>query len=197
MNNFDNIKNFFNIPNLLSLLRIIIIGPFVYYFLEDNYIMAAIIIAISGLSDMCDGYIARKLDIVTKLGIMLDPIADKFTLAAVVVCLGIKIPVIMPIIIILLGKEVLMLLAGAILLGNHKTPPPAQWYGKLATVIFYISAVFIVLLKSVWKIENTTLIITLMCINVALMTFALARYFILFLKIMSNDSDNATNNKLK
>lgn len=195
--NLDNFKKNCNIPNLLSLFRIIIIGPFVYYFLKDDYIMAAIMIAISGLSDMFDGYIARKFDNVTKFGAMLDPIADKFTLAAVVVCLGIKIPVIMPIIVVLLGKEILMLSAGAILLKNHKTPPPAQWYGKLATIIFYISVVFIVLLKAVWGIENTNLIVILMCINVALMIFALAKYFILFLKIIRNDSDNATNNKFK
>ena len=192
-----NFKEYCNIPNLLSILRIIIIGPFVYYFLKDNYVMAAVMIAISGLSDMFDGYIARKFNQITKLGAMLDPVADKITLGSVVICMCIKIPVIMPIIIILLVKEILMLLAGLVLLKKHKTPPPAQWYGKVATIVFYISVAVIVFLKAIWGIENMVLTITLMCITVALMFFALIRYFILFLKILEGDSDKSTNNVIK
>ncbi len=195
--NSNNFKENCNIPNLLSILRIIIIGPFVYYFLKDNYVMAAVMIAISGLSDMFDGYIARKFNQITKLGAMLDPVADKITLGSVVICMCIKIPVIMPIIIILLVKEILMLLAGLVLLKKHKTPPPAQWYGKVATIVFYISVAVIVFLKAIWGIENMVLTITLMCITVALMFFALIRYFILFLKILEGDSDKSTNNVIK
>lgn len=195
--NSNNFKENCNIPNLLSILRIIIIGPFVYYFLKDNYVMAAVMIAISGLSDMFDGYIARKFNQITKLGAMLDPVADKITLGSVVICMCIKIPVIMPIIIILLVKEILMLLAGLVLLKKHKTPPPSQWYGKVATIVFYISVAVIVFLKAIWGIENMVLTITLMCITVALMFFALIRYFILFLKILEGDSDKSTNNVIK
>lgn len=195
--NSNNFKENCNIPNLLSILRIIIIGPFVYYFLKDNYVMAAVMIAISGISDMFDGYIARKFNQITKLGAMLDPVADKITLGSVVICMCIKIPVIMPIIIILLVKEILMLLAGLVLLKKHKTPPPAQWYGKVATIVFYISVAVIVFLKAIWGIENMVLTITLMCITVALMFFALIRYFILFLKILEGDSDKSTNNVIK
>ena len=195
--NSNNFKENCNIPNLLSILRIIIIGPFVYYFLKDNYVMAAVMIAISGLSDMFDGYIARRFNQITKLGAMLDPVADKITLGSVVICMCIKIPVIMPIIIILLVKEILMLLAGLVLLKKHKTPPPAQWYGKVATIVFYISVAVIVFLKAIWGIENMVLTITLMCITVALMFFALIRYFILFLKILEGDSDKSTNNVIR
>ena len=195
--NSNNFKENCNIPNLLSILRIIIIGPFVYYFLKDNYVMAAVMIAISGLSDMFDGYIARRFNQITKLGAMLDPVADKITLGSVVICMCIKIPVIMPIIIILLVKEILMLLAGLVLLKKHKTPPPAQWYGKIATIVFYISVAVIVFLKAIWGIENMVLTITLMCITVALMFFALIRYFILFLKILESGSDKSTNNVIK
>ena len=195
--NSNNFKENCNIPNLLSILRIIIIGPFVYYFLKDNYVMAAVMIAISGLSDMFDGYIARKFNQITKLGAMLDPVADKITLGSVVICMCIKIPVIIQIIIILLVKEILMLLAGLVLLKKHKTPPPAQWYGKVATIVFYISVAVIVFLKAIWGIENMVLTITLMCITVALMFFALIRYFILFLKILEGDSDKSTNNVIK
>ena len=90
-----------------------------------------------------------------------------------------------------------MLLAGLILLKKHKTPPPAQWYGKIATIVFYVSVAIIVLLKALWGIENITLTITLMCITVVLMFFALIKYFILFLQILGNDPDKSTDNIIK
>ena len=120
LTNTDSIKKVFNVPNLLSMLRIIIIFPFIYYFLIDNYVISVVLIAISGLSDMFDGFIARRFNQITKVGMMLDPVADKLTLLSVVVCLSVKVPIIMPIILVLVVKEVLMLLAGIILLKNHK-----------------------------------------------------------------------------
>ena len=79
LTNTDSIKKVFNVPNLLSMLRIIIIFPFIYYFLIDNYVISVVLIAISGLSDMFDGFIARRFNQITKVGMMLDPVADKLT----------------------------------------------------------------------------------------------------------------------
>ncbi len=197
MTNTDSIKKVFNVPNLLSMLRIIIIFPFIYYFLIDNYVISVVLIAISGFSDMFDGFIARRFNQITKVGMMLDPVADKLTLLSVVVCLSVKVPIIMPIILVLVVKEVLMLLAGIILLKNHKTPPSAKWYGKTATIVFYISVAVIVILKAVWNIEIESLTITLMCITVVLMLFALVKYFILFLDIMQDSSEKSTINTVK
>ena len=103
-------KEIFTIPNLLSILRIILILPFSIYFLNDEYIMAAVMLILSGITDMFDGMIARKFDQITKLGAMLDPIADKLTLAVVVICVGMKFNVVMPLVVILVVKEVSMLL---------------------------------------------------------------------------------------
>ena len=95
-------KENFNIPNILSFIRIIIIVPFVLYFLNDDYLLAALMLIFSGLSDMFDGLIARKLNQITKLGKVLDPVADKLTLTAVIICMGIKFPEIFPLVIILI-----------------------------------------------------------------------------------------------
>ena len=70
-------KENFNIPNILSFIRIIIIIPFVLYFLNDDYLMAALMLIFSGLSDMFDGIIARKRGIVTDFGKLMDPLSDK------------------------------------------------------------------------------------------------------------------------
>ena len=71
------------IPNIITYVRFVLIIPFVYFFLAEQYIYAAICIGLSGLSDCFDGMAARKLNQVTPLGKILDPIADKVTLFAV------------------------------------------------------------------------------------------------------------------
>ncbi len=75
------------IPNIITYVRFVLIIPFVYFFLAEQYIYAAICIGLSGLSDCFDGMAARKLNQVTPLGKILDPIADKVTLFAVVICM--------------------------------------------------------------------------------------------------------------
>ena len=67
------------IPNLLSVLRILVIAPFAYFFLNGQLLLAVLFLAFSGLSDMFDGMIARKFNQITELGKMLDPLADKLT----------------------------------------------------------------------------------------------------------------------
>lgn len=180
------IQNNLNIPNILSSIRIILIAPVIYFFLNEKYIVAALVLALSGISDLLDGFFARKYNQITKLGAMLDPVADKLTLTAIVVCLGIKFTVVMPFIIILVIKEVAMLAASCVLLAIHRVPPMAKWYGKLSTTIFYISVIIIVALKAFWGIENYQLTMTLMAITVAFMLFSLANYFILFCKELAS-----------
>ena len=80
------------IPNIITYVRFVLIIPFVYFFLAEQYIYAAICIGLSGLSDCFDGMAARKLNQVTPLGKILDPIADKVTLFAVVICMVIYVP---------------------------------------------------------------------------------------------------------
>ncbi|MBQ2092705.1 MAG: CDP-alcohol phosphatidyltransferase family protein, partial [Clostridia bacterium] len=73
------------IPNLLSLIRIILVPFFVYFFVTKRYLIAVIIILISGLSDAFDGKIARHFNQISKLGKLLDPAADKLTQIAITV----------------------------------------------------------------------------------------------------------------
>ena len=177
-------KENFNIPNILSFIRIIIIVPFVLYFLNDDYLLAALMLIFSGLSDMFDGLIARKLNQITKLGKVLDPVADKLTLTAVIICMGIKFPEIFPLVIILILKDVSMLIAGSFLLKKGIEPPAAKWYGKLSTVFFYISVIIIVALKAIWEINSPVISISLLSATAVFMLFALCKYFIIFLKLI-------------
>lgn len=190
MKRSTNLKYNFNVPNILSVLRIFLIFPFVTAVFKDNYIFAGIILVISGLSDLLDGLIARKFNQITPLGKMLDPAADKLTLMAVMVCVGFKFPKIFPFMVILVIKEVLMLSAGALILKNKKSLPSAKWYGKIATVIFYISVITIIGLKAIWNIDNELVNLSLMTLTAIFMIYAIMRYFRIFVYIMRNKENN-------
>ena len=168
--------------NILTYLRFLLVAPFIFFFLNKNYIAAALCIGFSGLSDCLDGFLARKLDQVTSLGKILDPIADKVTLVSVAVCMVIYMPSLLPIMLVMIGKEFLMLLGGLILLIMKITPPPARWYGKVATVIFYLSVCTIIFLKAAFNITNDMLITVTFIVTAAFMVFALVMYAALIVK---------------
>ncbi len=170
------------VPNILTYLRFLLVAPFIFFFLNKNYIAAALCIGFSGLSDCLDGFLARKLDQVTSLGKILDPIADKVTLVSVAVCMVIYMPSLLPIMLVMIGKEFLMLLGGLILLIMKITPPPARWYGKVATVIFYLSVCTIIFLKAAFNITNDMLITVTFIVTAAFMVFALVMYAALIVK---------------
>ena len=180
-------KGNLTVPNILSVMRIILIFPFVISILNDNYIHAGIILILSGISDLLDGIIARKLNQITTLGKILDPMADKLTLMAVMICFGIKFPCIFPFMIILVFKELCMLFGGAILIKQKKIPTTARWYGKFATVVFYFSVIIIIGLKALFGIENYFVNLSLMLLTALCMCYSIFRYFQIFMFIIKND----------
>lgn len=185
-----NINKNITIPNILSVARIILVAPFIYFFLEDNYVAAAVILIFSGLSDMFDGMIARKLNQITALGKILDPIADKLTLVSILICFSFKFPVLIPVVALMLLKEILMLLGGAHLINRRITPPAACWYGKVSTSVFYATTVVIVALKAIWDYQNIALTVILMSITAILMLYALVRYTIIYLKLLKEQKNH-------
>ena len=184
------IRENFTIPNIISIIRILLIYPFILYILKDEYVKAGLVLGASGISDILDGFIARNFNQISKLGKMIDPVADKLTLISVMVCMGLKIKEVKLFVIILSAKEVLMVLASAFLLKKHKIPPEAKWYGKIATVWFYFSAILIITLKSVWNIQNNSLTVSLMTVTVILMLYAFIKYFKIFVNIIRVDKNS-------
>lgn len=191
MNEKKIIKNQnWTIPNLLSVLRILVIAPFAYFFLHDQLLWAVVMLAFSGLSDLFDGMIARKFNQITELGKMLDPLADKLTQGTIAICLAVKHPLLIPILAIFVLKELGMLIGGCILLKKKKRPCAAKWYGKVATFLFYISAVVIVMMQGVFHLYTTTATIVayvLLGITAAFMIYAMVRYFQIFLQLLHSD----------
>ena len=128
------------VPNALTILRFILI-PFILISLKnDDYISTFILLTLSGLTDVLDGTIARKFNLISNFGKLMDPLADKLTQLTVLTTLAIKgiIPIWM--IVVLAVKECAMI-AGASFLYGKDLVVSSKWYGKLSTVLFYVAMV--------------------------------------------------------
>ena len=134
------------IPNILTIFRFILIPFIVLNLVYDSYIAAFIIFTISGLTDILDGFIARKFNFITNFGKLIDPLADKCTQIITLGTLAIKDIIPMWIIIIVVLKEFIMV-AGASFLYGKELVVSSRWYGKLATVLFYIAIVLSLFIK--------------------------------------------------
>ena len=134
------------VPNALSVLRILMVPFFAWYFLHGRLVVAAALLVLSGLTDMFDGLIARKFNQITEVGKILDPFADKLTQGVVAFCLAVRFPMIGPVLGLFIAKELLMLCCALVLLKKRKRPGGAKWYGKVATVLFYVSVSVIVVM---------------------------------------------------
>jgi len=132
-----------NLPNALTLFRFILIGIFPYlYFLEDlanHKVWAFAVFILAGITDVLDGFIARRYNLITKWGKLMDPLADKLMLITVLTCLFIDNIVPFWAILIIALKELLMILGAAFLYKNRKVVVQSNFYGKLATFLFYIA----------------------------------------------------------
>lgn len=180
------------VPNALSALRILIVPVFAWCFLTDRINLAAALLVLSGLSDMFDGLIARKFNQITELGKILDPFADKLTQGVVALCLAIKFPMIGPVLGLFIAKELLMLCCALVLLKKHKRPGGAKWYGKVATVMFYVSVSVIVVMDGLQLAATPTTFyavsFTLLIITGIMMFYAAFRYSQIFFALLHSTS---------
>ena len=184
MNVAETVKRNVTIPNMLTLLRIAVIIPMAECIWKEKYVYAGVFLAVSALSDLFDGMIARKFDQITQLGKILDPIADKLTLLAIVICMNRVYPYIYPFVTVMLVKEIVMLTGGMILLVKKIKPPPAQWFGKVSTAVFYISVIVLVALRAFWEITAAWISTALFGFSTGCMLFALLNYAVIFFEMI-------------
>ncbi len=136
-----------SLPNVLTIIRFILIPVFIYVFFqraEGNIIYATYIFILAGLTDILDGYIARKYNLITKWGQAMDPLADKLMQITVLVCFTVKNYLPLWVIIIIGIKELLMVTGGLFLYyKKDKVVIPANKYGKAATLAFYAAILYV------------------------------------------------------
>lgn len=143
--------DFLNIPNLLSLFRLILVPVFTYEFLSaENFVLAGILLLVSGITDCLDGFIARNFNMITDLGKVLDPLADKLTQVMTVFCLAVKgIRSMWVLFAVLVIKDLLMLIGGITIYRKKEFVVSSNWGGKAATIVFYVAVITMSLFNGV------------------------------------------------
>ena len=129
-----------NIPNILTILRFILIPVILYFIFTGHYLLGFIFFTISGITDILDGAIARKFNLITNFGKLMDPLADKLTQISVLATLVFQKIIPFWILIVVLLKELLMIIGASFLYGKDVVVY-SKWFGKLATVLFYLAIV--------------------------------------------------------
>lgn len=131
-------RKILTIPNLLSLLRMIMIPQLMWLYLrKQDYVRTVILLALSGATDVLDGIIARKFDMISDFGKAFDPVADKLTQMAMLYCVGTTFPEIRFLLILLVVKEVLSGIMSLVSIRKTGQVQGAQWHGKVVTVLLY------------------------------------------------------------
>ena len=169
-----------NVPNALSVLRIVLVPVFMILYLTQNDGWAFGVLLLSGLTDMFDGAIARRFNQITDCGKLLDPLSDKLTQVAVVISLTTRYEELLPLTILCLIKESCQAVGGILLLKNNSEVRGSKWFGKVSTVVFYASMLVLVL----WH-DQLPMTVNWLLVGVAglCMLLAFLGYLSMFIKI--------------
>ena len=137
------------LPNLLTLLRLFLCFPIIYNLVyKQNYIYAALIVGLAALTDIIDGLIARKLNMVTGLGELLDPVVDKIFVLVLMIAFVINETIPLLWLIILAAKEIIQLFGGLMMLKYKNMSIPARPFGKAATVLLLSGVIALLVFPS-------------------------------------------------
>ncbi len=146
-----NVKWEWTVPNLLSLLRIALLPVFAALYLRSTpdtpslLMWACVVVVFSGLTDLLDGWIARRFNQISDAGKLLDPLADKLTQITVLVCLATRYQELLWLTGVCLLKEAAQVIGGLLLLRRGDEVRGSQWFGKVCTFVFYASMAAFVL----------------------------------------------------
>ena len=179
------IKDLVKLPNILCYIRIIMVPLFLYlYFTADepgDYYIATLIVMLSGITDFLDGQIARRCNMITDLGKVIDPVADKLMQLAMLAALTVNVRYMCVLTGYLIVKEVVMACIGfCILRKTGKRLNGAKWYGKVCTAVLYVC--MLVLVAFPHMLQNFQVIIMIICAAVLLAAAAGAAYLALPLR---------------
>ena len=173
-------KEVLSIPNILCYIRFLLVIAFSYFYYQEKYEYGAAMIILGGITDCLDGQIARRCNMITELGKIIDPLADKAMQLAIVIALCSRYPQMLILFILFLLKEGFQGICCIIGLKKGKRLNGAKWYGKVATAVFYVVTVFLIAFQELplWIVNSCMLITLLLFVN-AFILYALAFYRLL------------------
>lgn len=190
-----NKKDLCTIPNILCYIRFLLIPIFVVQYIRAEepreYIQAAAIVLASGLTDFLDGFIARTFDMVTELGKLIDPIADKLTQAALIFVLIFKFDwtaSLLLLLVLFVSMQLFLLGAGLVMVRKDRRLDGSKWFGKVSTMVFY--AVMLVLVAFPNIGENVANVLMFVCGAFLALSFALyvREYIIMYREVKKEKS---------
>lgn len=176
--NNENLKKIFTVPNVISMFRLVLIPVFVWVYIgARNNLLTVILLAVSGLSDVLDGLIARKFNMVSDLGKALDPVADKLTQIAMLFCLVFRYRYMLIPLLLLTVKEIIAGTTGIAVIRATNEVRSAEWHGKVATFSLYV----MMIMHLLWPvIAPPDIPVTVSVISVAVTTGVIAMSFVLY-----------------
>lgn len=185
-------KDIFTIPNLLSLLRLLLIPVIVFLYVKEYHYASVALIVFSALTDIVDGWIARHFNMISDFGKFLDPVADKLTQAAMMSCLVIRYPWAFILVALLVVKEVFQFVYGLIVLKKTNVMNSAKWFGKVNTVVLYAAMILLFLHPNIP--ETFAIVILIVCALTMLCSMCLyGQFFHRFIKHTENQEQMGTN----
>ncbi len=184
-----NVEWKWNIPNALSVVRMALIPVFMVLYLLHIETWAFAVLLVSGLTDFVDGFIARRFDMITDCGKLLDPLSDKLTQVAVVVCLTTRYTELLPLTVLCFVKELSQAIGGILLLKKNVQAQGARWFGKMSTVLFYATMLVIVLWYDALTVTAPWVLWLLVSLVGVSMLCAFVGYLQMFIRIRRDVSD--------
>ena len=175
-----------NLPNILTSIRLCLIPVFTTVFflpIPAAHPLAAAIYAAAFFTDIADGYIARKYDLITTLGKVLDPLADKLFTFTVIICVTIDGVISLWAVVVFFCKEALMALGGLVFYRRERDMISSNWWGKLSTGVFFIVLMLLMLFPAIPSVWATAMISFALALTLA----ALCNYAWCFLRITKLD----------
>ena len=177
-------KRIMTIPNQLSCLRLALIPVYMVLYLQADtaaeHLLAAGVLTVSCITDALDGMIARKWHMESELGKILDPLADKLTQFFLTLCLSLRYPLLRPVLILLIGKEILLILGSIHMCIRDHQIPGSRVAGKLCTAVQFVSLILLVSLQQIPR----PLLLAITYTNAFLIVLAAASYGINYLVML-------------
>jgi len=177
------LKEYFSIPNLMGYFRILLIPVYLFLYIRaettEEYYMAGVVLLVSFLTDLFDGKIARRFDMVTEFGKILDPVADKLTQGAMAISFSYKYPAMGILLFVFLGKECLMAILGLYMMKKNYRMDGAQKHGKVCTAVLDLVMILVLILPGM----SILIVNVLAGIAIIVMLSSLALYLKMYWKV--------------
>jgi len=162
----------FTIPNIMSMLRIAIIPIIVWFYcFKQSHMWTAVLLAVSGVTDLIDGFVARRFNMISNFGKALDPVADKLTQFVMLICLLTKFPMMLFPCLLLTAKEIISAITAMVAIRKTGRIEGADWHGKVTTCLLYAMMLIHIIWFDISVVASNILVV--ICTAMMVISFTL------------------------